>query len=353
MLKRIYLLTLLFTISCNILNAQQSPLYDSNWILNIQKSDEFNSQEIDTNKWEIINDFQYYTGWTNGYFHPANSFIVGDSILRLSASSRNLTGGIMSKKEEYLYGYYEVKCKLPGFFDYEESHPSNFGLWTAFWVYHQVRDTNSSNPRNIIEHCEVDIIEPSGLGEEADARTNNMGHHCPQDTLSEAAKKISEFIIHDLPILYEDYHKFGASILPNKIRFFFDDELVAETTTQPIPDHNMTVVMGNQLRPDSVLKDYTPFPLFFDIDYFRFYKLNASNCDQDIQILTSRDLLNFGFGIWKNITIGSTSSSNPITISHSTSSFLASESVTLNNISILSGLDFEIDIVDCETLNNE
>ena len=55
-----------------------------------------------------------------------------------------------------------------------------------------------------------------------------------------------------------------------------------------------------------------PYPLEYIIDYFRYYQLDMSNCNTDITIRNNDDLNNFTYGVRKNITIGTGSSSIPL-----------------------------------------
>lgn len=346
-----YFFIILLQVIPYIAFAQYTPGQDRNLHLDSLLSDEFNN--IDTTKWYVINED---LGWGYATYYKDLATIVNDNygnrILRLQATSPDSTAGIQSKKECYQYGYYEMRAKLPGFYDSVKNSPSNHGFWTAFWCYHQKRDPNINSPKNnnIIEHFEIDIVEPYGDSSngiiEDDARTNEMGHHLLIDTPTHAAKKVDTKIIHNLPVLYEDYHVYAAEFLPDKIVYYFDDSIIHIVyDTCLLPHHLMRVVMNNQILPQSVLYTYTPFPQNYDIDYFRFYTIDTQNCTNSINIISDSGLTSFPYGVWGIINIGN--SNNTVHIPLGYTVLRVSNYLEIQNIDIPLGSDFSVEPTKC------
>ena len=122
-----YFFIILLQVIPYIAFAQYTPGQDRNLHLDSLLSDEFNN--IDTTKWYVINED---LGWGYATYYKDLATIVNDNygnrILRLQATSPDSTAGIQSKKECYQYGYYEMRAKLPGFYDSVKNSPSNHGF---------------------------------------------------------------------------------------------------------------------------------------------------------------------------------------------------------------------------------
>jgi len=333
-MKKKYLFLILSILYAIIGFGQIAPNKDKNWVLNTSLSDEFNGTIVDTAKWKII------TGWHVGSapYYVSNVAIEDETssggsrvnrILRMKAASKSSTGGIESKNANYLYGYYEMRARLPGYFNTELQQPCSRGFWTAFWAAHQVRD--SINPKCIIEHNEIDIVEPCGYwhGEwQDDAQTNEVGHHMLSSEPCNITK-LSPKIIKNLPPLYENFHKFAAECLPDRIIYYFDDVPFHTVYGLPFPNTLMKVVMNNQLCSSNTFYPNTPFPLYYDVDYFRYYQLNTQYCNTDALIINNTQLSNFIYGVRQNITIGNGTAAISLNSGESVT-FRATNAVTIN-----------------------
>lgn len=153
-------------------HSQVSPINDTTWLLQDNLSDEFNANKLDRTKWRHPEynwgnyGFYYYR------FHPNNAYLSNGELL-LMADTSNLntppyySGGIQTKDTVYSYGYYEIRAKLPAYT--HNNSPCGKGFWPAFWTYYQPHYDSC-----LIEHDEIDILEPSGY-EFEDASTNVMG----------------------------------------------------------------------------------------------------------------------------------------------------------------------------------
>jgi beta-glucanase (GH16 family) len=354
-MRKRYLFLIVCILYATVGQGQVSPIKDKNWVLNRALSDEFNGTSVDTTKWEVMKTTA--PGWGFALYNPSNVTIEdlptrginpggpiasSNRMLRMKAASMTSTGGIRNKNANYLYGYYEMRAKLPGYFNDSLQQPCNRGFFTAFFTYHQIRDPNDWNC--IIEHEEIDIVEPSGAmrdfyGEwipEDDAQTNEVGHHMIIDSSSCDRKKLSPKVIQNLPPLYENFHKFAAECLPDRIIYYFDDVPFHTVYEGPFPNTLMRVAMINQLRNGiwpqypNVFEGYnTPWPIYFDVDYFRYYQLNIQYCNADALIINNTQLSNFVYGVRRNIIIGNGTAAISLNAGESVT-FRATNDVTIN-----------------------
>ena len=285
-------------------------LLDPNaWILDTSQSDEFNGTALDTSKWWAIDPCNFtdsiYHGynWGSGdHFRPQNvSVNNGNAVLTIDYNPDSLndsvpcfhhhlyrfySGGIQSKQTReqgfdirgnYSYGYYEMRAKLPGY--YNANHQSvGTGFWPTFWFYYE----HLQGPCNK-KQDEVDILEPDAF-QYYDARTNVVGLH-DEDGMC-VSHKIAQDSMRSATPLFEDYHKYAVESLPDKLIFYFDDQpfFSADTITSPQYTHSLNFppylsssyecgVVSNNPYP---LSD-TPFPQFMNIDYFRYYQLKPDS----------------------------------------------------------------------------
>jgi beta-glucanase (GH16 family) len=124
---KIYLLAILtLSVFCEKSNAQLPPGIDTNWQLNTNLSDEFNT--LNLSKWNVIDLWQgKCCNWGgNSRFATANTSVQnGELVLKADAPFSGATppydfteccntGGINSLTESYQYGYIEIYAKLPG-----------------------------------------------------------------------------------------------------------------------------------------------------------------------------------------------------------------------------------------------
>jgi|AntRauTorckE6833_2_1112554.scaffolds.fasta_scaffold00890_7 beta-glucanase (GH16 family) len=295
------------------LNAQIPPNLDGNWELNTAKSDEFNSTTLDNSKWNALDPWSGIGyNWGGGqYFRPANVSVDGNylqlKVEDISWSDKYYSGGVQSVNHNYSYGYFEIRAKLPGF--YNNGLPCGEGFWPAFWTYYVEHDANGC--RTI--HDEIDILEPSG-SQYADAKSNVAGWHDEHPDCNIDHVKVSGNVwyTHNQP-LFDDYHKYAVEWLPNRIIFYFDDQpFYVENNHPKMIMEPQFVVIDQQIDgglPVPYLNPNTPLPQYMSVDYFRYYSLSSSYCNQNATILNNSQLSSFLFAIRKNIFIGNGSSS--------------------------------------------
>lgn len=333
--KWIFLLAIL-TLSgfLMLVNGQIPPNLDNNWVLNTTKSDEFNSNTLDNSKWDKLdpgNGVGY--NWGGGqYFRPVNVSVYSNNLQLkvedISWSDKYYSGGVQSVDHNYSYGYFEIRAKLPGF--YNNGLPCGEGFWPAFWTYYVFENT-STGCRDI--HDEIDILEPSGK-QYADAKSNVAGWHDEHPDCNIDHVKVSGnvWFTHSQP-LFDDYHKYAVEWLPDRIIFYFDDQpfYIGQNHPKMVMEPQYVVIdlQIDGSLPIPYLNPNTPLPQYMSVDYFRYYELNDSYCGQNAIILNNSQLNNFTSGVRQNITIGNGSSSISLS-SGNNKTFRATNEITIN-----------------------
>jgi beta-glucanase (GH16 family) len=295
---------------------------DDNLISDFTKSDEFNGSSLDTNKWFYIdacNDtdsIKHGFNWGGGEFcRPQNVSVGGGNlVLKVEYNPDSLdtlspclhhhsypfySGGIMSALKKgagdlgdignFSFGYYEMRAKLPGYYD-SQHQPVGSGFMPTFWIYYQ-----HWNNGCVDKHDEVDILEPDPY-QYYDAKTNVAGWHDElQDTCG--AKKIGQKYFESSTPLFEDFHKYGMELLPDKIVFFFDDEPFYSVDANASPEilHSLdmspylcvviNVQMGGFLRPGP--PPDAPIPQRMYVDYFRYYSMAEDAMNMNVALQNS------------------------------------------------------------------
>lgn len=346
--KLIFLLAILTSSGFMMLvNGQIPPNLDDNWELNTTKSDEFNSTTLDDSKWDELAPW-YGVGynWGGGqYFRPANVSVDGNNLQLkvedISWSDKYYSGGVQSVDHNYSYGYFEIRAKLPGF--YNNGVPCGEGFWPAFWTYY-VFENPLTGCRDI--HDEIDILEPSG-SQYADGKSNVAGWHDEHPDCDIDHVKVSGHVwyTHSQP-LFDDYHKYAVEWLPDRIIFYFDDQpFYVEYNHPKMVMEPQFVVIDQQIDgglPVPYLNPNTPLPQYMSVDYFRYYELNDSYCGQNVTILNNSQLNSFAYGVRQNITIGNGSSSISMS-SGDNLTFRASNEIRINgNFTVPVGAELNI-----------
>src|SRR5690554_2580712 len=170
-MNKLFILFIISTFSVFRLFAQGPPSEDNNWKLIESLSDEFNDTVLDRTKWDALDPGKGIGyNWGGGArFIPENAIVDGNylqlKVERTANEKGYYSGGIQSVGNDYSYGYFEIRAKLPGF--YKDGKPNAQGFWPAFWTYYQVRDSTGC----ILIHDEIDILEPAGH-QYADGKSN-------------------------------------------------------------------------------------------------------------------------------------------------------------------------------------
>lgn len=271
---------------------------DSNpWVLKFE--DNFNGDSLDFSKWDIpyqgvIRDYvhknekQWYANTGNTpVLHYSNNIEVSNGTLKLIARKENspimgsyinwsanppitysstfeFTSAEINSKEDFGYGKYEIRCKVP----------DGRGFWSAFWLYGE----GIGNRNN-----EIDVFEFwKNSSKDHNMTVHYEGNMCHSDYNGSDFSK--DF--HTFTVIWDNY----------KIEWYVDGELKRRSTKfytllgQPVdcnsarafqpyilnkvhPKDNMKIIANLALEnngkysPDGT----TQFPGVLEIDYIRYY----------------------------------------------------------------------------------
>ena len=178
-----------------------------------------------------------------------------DGVARPYTSARIKTKGLFSQA----YGRVEARMQLP----------LGKGIWPAFWMLGD--DIGSAGwPKA----GEIDIMENIGEAGRIYSTLHGPGYSGDHGI---SAK-------YDLPageVVNTGFHVYAVEWSPNKIRFYFDDKLIAERTPADLPagakwvyDHPFFVILNMAVggawpgNPDET----TTFPQKMLVDYVRVYE---------------------------------------------------------------------------------
>ena len=277
MIRTGFILTTFIFLTRIYLYSQPESFNPAEWDMIVSKSDEFSGSSIDTSRWEILDKDQYPWGW--GFCFRKDQVLLDSGYLYLKVERKNeydsacrncsspfWSGGIRSVRDNYTYGYYEIRAKLPGFYD--NGKPDGRGFWPAFWTYFVEVDENGCR----IIHDEIDILEPSGT-QYADACTNVCGDHDEEPDCDTDHIKIGEAKYTHTSPLFEEIHNYAVEWLPDRIVFYFDSEPFYASYDHPsMIMQPQYVVIDQQMHYDVPVNPNIPFPQHMIVDYFRYYR---------------------------------------------------------------------------------
>lgn len=184
-------------------------------------SDEFDGSTLDTSKWEN----SYYAGYDNGsairrggYWNAKYGFQNdGFYTIRTAYDAAGIDGrspaGYYNQaidtrtKYEQLYGYFEVRCKLP----------KGEGIWAAFWF---MSDGVFDETNKGVTGAELDVFESPYYGRKV---SNNMvSHNIHIDGYGDAHQAMGsrKFLVHGDP--YGEFHTYGIEWNKGGYTFYID-----------------------------------------------------------------------------------------------------------------------------------
>lgn len=204
--------------------------------------------------------------------------------------------GCVETTDQFLYGYFEIKCSLP----------IHTGSFPAFWLYGE-----GSNYYN-----EIDIFEYSnGIVNQDYYKQFSCGlycdntHHAPSDFELLSQARVTPI----LPYESEDLthpHVFACEWLPEHVAWYVDGIMVNEYSYyDSIPHHPMVLkinyAINNYAVPDHGV--YMNQPIWREndemkIEYLKVLQLQT-DCDTDVLINNVYDLVTYQPSVKKSIVI--------------------------------------------------
>ncbi len=256
-------------------------------------SDEFETDTLDQDNWS----YQYgtaasegLTGWGNNelqyYTDREENIFIEDDKLHIVAKPE-IYGGmdftsarIRSKnKADFRYGRFEARAKLP----------KGQGLWPAIWMM-PTDDVYGGWPKS----GEIDIMELVGHEPDVVHGTVHYGPDWPDNRHTGGRYELDEGTFND------GFHTFAIEWIPERIRWFVDDQFFFQVTPDNLSPHRwpfdqyfhfiMNVAVGGDWpgRPDGT----TEFPQEMVIDYVRVYKQADATSAEEHDELPDRTRLN-------------------------------------------------------------
>jgi beta-glucanase (GH16 family) len=214
------------------------------------------------------------------------------------------SGAICVGLQKFLYGYFEIKCKLP----------VNRGAFPAFWLWGQ----DSTYPYN---YREIDVFEYSRgitMHEQNPGPVGSPRYHEGQIYYYNGTKPSNPDsytygrYYHYLPANVPDitnWHTYGVEWSPGLVKWYFDNQLIGSFKGSTVPSGSMNLVLNNAVDNWAIVGGVpisNGFPNEMVIDYVKVYKLNCSSnsCSTDKSIQNNSQLANFAYRVYRTITIG-------------------------------------------------
>lgn len=328
----------------------QTPSNDPHW--QIVWQDNFNT--LNTNIWEVRNNFDHYSGlagtYSSGepqvYTNRADNIFVtnGNLVIKVRqenyicpnsaldsggcsrqyiyGTSYNYTSGWVESKQSYntQYGYIESRIKLP----------YAYGYWPAFWTIVGNGVQNQSNA------AEIDIFEMLGHLP-PNTITTNIHKQYPDGNIYYEEEAFSNFTYANT------WHTYGIEWSPSKIIWYIDGSPIRLLANHGIIDP-ISIILNLAIEP-GFLPPLTSFQSNMYIDYVKVYDLK-NDCN------TVLNACNYNFSnhdnkVKKNIIIGNGSCNNSLNPGDNVH-LRASESILLNNsFTVPIGAELYIDVNPC------
>ena len=247
------------------------------WLLNTKVSDEFNAKVIDESKWYVQGknkEFYLWKGRAPSQFAPHNVSqkdgklilttqwqpdyeFVGQPPKKQAAEGykyENITTAAVIAQNSFLYGYMEVKVKIP-----------KAAMTGAFWATGY--------------HSEIDIFEHIGKVNKGNADvekkfTTSIHDWRPGHPAKNKVWKTTKKIDFDMT---EDFHVFGVEWSDEFLKVYIDGELVSNTPKAEIGDawvlnNPLELWFDSEVFPWHGIPKAENLPATFEVDYVRVWQ---------------------------------------------------------------------------------
>lgn len=267
---------------------------------------------------------------------------------------RYLSGALQSIDKSFLYGYFEIRCKLP----------VHKGAFPAFWLWGQCKPENEGC--NEPHYEEIDIFEYSWAFTDSlnvqdtealylgDNRCFTAGLYINDDGETdsiwwERVVRVHPRIPDDEPSL-DQWNIWGCLWMPDKVEWYLNGKLFNSLYDSDKIPHNPMYLMANYAidRYAYNLGDSTYHNVYdtMFVDYIRVYQPRWDCCS--VMIDEQSDMDNYQHGIKSSVTIASNNNA-PIAVDDGkTIDIMASEYVAVNGpFQVDVGAKFSITMQKC------
>lgn len=212
-------------------------------------ADEFDGQEIDPAKWEILGDWKR----RDGFWTKSESYLDGKGSLILRTrqdGDKFVCGAVRTKNRfEHRFGYWVARCKLP-------TQP---GHWPAFWIMSDGVFKVGNDGR---DGTEIDVAEfPKRDGTyEINLHWDGYGREHKS-----RGKKITESAITN------GFHTFAMYWTPTNYTFYVDSKEVWQTTVGGVSQAPEYIKLSEEIGDWGGDIRAAKLPDYFEVDYVRVY----------------------------------------------------------------------------------
>jgi beta-glucanase (GH16 family) len=209
-------------------------------------SDEFDGTALDETKWTYRTDTKMWSTQK-----PENVSVAGGNLivaLKRETDGKHTGGGIISK-QQFEYGYYESRFKVP---------PGS-GWHTSFWAMIYNDKNTAPAKTQEIDFCEQDSVKTTKYSAGViawDQRGKNYGRKYVQT-----------------PDLAADFHVWGCEFTPTTVRFYFDGQLTHQTDATKFkqgPGNIWLTCIATPLGGTKYIDDKR-LPATAEFDYVRYF----------------------------------------------------------------------------------
>lgn len=280
----------------------------------------------------------------------------GNCIIDEDYHIRYLSGALQSLEKNFLYGYFEIRCKLP----------VHRGAFPAFWLWSACAADNPDCNDPYYE--EIDIFEYSWVFTDSTKYHNTEANYLGDNRCFTAGLYINNDGENDslwwegaarvYPRIPEEktsidqWNIWGCLWMPDKVEWYLNGELFNSLyDIEKIP-HNPMYLMANYAIDDYAYNEqnetfyYTGLDTMY-IDYIRVYQ-PIWDCGTSIIIEEQDDINSYVYGIKSSVTICSNSNVPIVIAPNHKLDIMASESVTINGpFQVDVGAEFSIRMQKC------
>lgn len=247
---------------------------------------------------------------------------------------------------KFKYGYFEIRCRIP---QIDTTSYTIRGIGPNFWLYRGIQGgTPNWSEIDIFEYYNKTYHNPGPPPSDITYSSPffaSCSHYqeYPNDYINHWSSSSTKHLNNS-----GNYHKYAAWWSPNKIEYYYDDQLFFTTIEKQDSMAAQAIIL------DINIFNYAPynpipsslFPFNYDIDYVKAYQLRQ-RCNTDTSFC-SFNPSTFNFALYKTITFGDGSCNLTIN-SGSPLVFLSTDGFTLNpGTEITAGTEATFDFDDCQ-----
>ncbi|MBN1805648.1 MAG: alpha-L-fucosidase [Sedimentisphaerales bacterium] len=213
-------------------------------------SDEFDGENIDTSRWEILGDFKRRDGyWVKEDSYPDGK---GNLIIRTKKDDQRYTSGAMRTRNrfEHKFGYWVCRCKFP----------EEVGHWPAFWLHIGSVGKIGDEGR---DGTEIDIMEKPWLEDKITQNLHWDGYG--KEHKSAGTGQIS------IPGISEGFHTFGLHWKPDEYVFYVDGKETWRTGAGGVSQVPQYIKLTEEIGKWGGDIAKARLPDYFVVDYVRVY----------------------------------------------------------------------------------